>query len=151
VVNAALGALAGTFVGTDEIHASRWSAGGTARVEIAGGWEIDGTLLVQRWRDTRPEDVFELVNVFMEDPATDEVLLYAFDTLGYPPDPPARGAWDGDRLVLRRESERGQSRVEFIPTDGGFRWSKWFRPSAAAPWQPVIDGELRRVEGEDSR
>ena len=142
---ASLGALAGVFVGTDEIHASVWAPAETARVDIDAVWEIGESVLVQRWQDTRAADFFELVNVFMEDPATGDVLLYAFDSAGYPPDPPARGAWDGDRLVLRRTSARGQSRLEFTPTENGFRWSKQYRGSDTDSWQPVIDGELVRV------
>ena len=146
-----LDALAGTFRGTDEIHASVWGPGETARVDISAEWEIGGGVLVQRWQDTRAADVFELVNVFMEDPANGDVLLYAFDTLGYPPDPPARGSWEGDRLLLERTTERGQSRFEFVPTQDGFRWSKQYRPSPADPWKPVIDGALDRVESKGSR
>lgn len=142
---AGLGVLAGKFVGTDDIHSSAWGPSETARVDIDAEWEIGGAVLVQRWQDSRSTDVFELVNVFMEDPATGEVLLYAFDTAGYPPDPPARGGWGEGRLVLRRTTERGQSRLEFTPTPGGFRWSKEYRTSDTDPWQPVIDGELVRV------
>jgi hypothetical protein len=148
VVKSEFRALAGTFAGTDEIHASIWSPGGTARADIRGEWEVGGAVLVQRWQDTRPEDVFELINVFMEDPATGEVLLYAYDSLGYPPDPPARGSWDGDHLVLWRSTERGESRVEFSPTPDGFRWSKRYRRSRTDAWQPVIDGEMRRTRAE---
>ena len=142
---ASLGALAGKFVGTDEIHASVWAPSETARVDIDAEWEIGGAVLVQRWQDTRATDFFELVNVFMEDPATGEVLLYAFDTAGYPPDPPARGSWDSGRLVLRRTSVHGQSLVEFTPTPDGFRWSKQYRTSDTDSWHPVLDGELVRV------
>lgn len=142
---ASLAALAGTFVGTDEIHASVWAPAETARVDIDAEWEIGGAVLVQRWQDTRATDLFELVNVFMEDPGTGEVLLYAFDTAGHPPDPPARGAWDAGRLVLRRTTVRGESRLEFSPTPDGFRWSKEYRASETESWQPVIDGELVRV------
>ena len=140
-----LQALAGRFAGTDEIHASAWGPGETARVAMSAEWEIGGRVLVQRWQDSRADDVFELMNVFMADPANGEVLLYVFDTLGYPPDPPARGSWDGDRLQLQRKTERGESQIEFTPTRTGFRWSKRYRPSGSAPWQVIIDGELARL------
>lgn len=139
-------ALAGTFTGTDQIHASQWADAETAQVEASGEWELGGGLLVQRWRDTRAADTFELVNAFMEDPATGEVLLYAFDSVGYPADPPARGRWEGGSLRLVRQTERGQSRTDFTPTADGFRWRKQYRPSAEHPWVRVVDGELVRVE-----
>lgn len=150
MLNPLFDALVGTFAGTDKIHASVWGPAEMAPVDIDAAWEIGGGVLVQRWRDTRAADDFELVNIFMEDPATGEVLLYVFDTFGYPPDPPARGSWNGDRLLLERTTERGQGQSEFTPTQLGFRWSKRYRPSHSGSWQAVIDGELARVARESS-
>jgi hypothetical protein len=139
-------ALAGAFTGHDQIHASQWGDAETARAEVEGDWELGGRLLVQRWRDVRAADTFELVNVFMEDPATGETLLYAFDSAGFPPDPPARGVWDGDILTLVRRTERGQARWTFTPTTDGYGWRKEFRVSDDDPWAPVIDGRLTRAD-----
>jgi hypothetical protein len=138
-------ALAGAFSGSDRIHASQWGGAETARADVDGRWELGAGLLVQRWRDTRAADTFELVNVFMEDPATGETLLYAFDSAGFPPDPPARGGWDGDTLTLVRRTERGQARWAFTPTTGGFAWRKEFRVCDDDPWSPVVDGALTRA------
>ncbi len=136
--------LVGRFAGTDLIHASDWADEETAKVTAAGVIEIDKGLVVQRLRETRMSGSFEVVNVFMRDPASNEVLLYSFDSLGYPPDPPARGSWQGDELVLHRASPRGMSRTTFAATPHGFRWSKQFRRSLDEEWQPVVNGELAR-------
>jgi hypothetical protein len=139
-----IGALAGTFTGVDRIQASEWSEAESVRAEAEATWALAGGLLVQRWRDDREAGTFELLNVFMEDPASGEVLLYAFDSLGYPPDPPARGVWTDGSLVLLRTTERGESRTEFTPFEDGFRWRKLFRPAIDAEWTPVVDGDLVR-------
>lgn len=150
LATAELSALAGEFVGTDRIQASRWTDGGTAAVEAAGSWELDGGVLVQRWRDLLSSGPFEALNVFMPDSTSGEVLLYSFDSLGYPADPPARGGWTDGSLTLVRATERGQSKVEFTPTDDGFRWSKRFRTTADEAWALVVEGELARVAREGS-
>ena len=36
-----------------------------------------------------------------------------FDSIGYPPEVPARGAFDGDTLVLERTTPRGTNRTTF--------------------------------------
>jgi hypothetical protein len=73
------------------------------------------------------------------------VLLYAFDSAGYPPEPAARGSWHGDELVLERTTERGSARTTFTATADGYRWSKVFRAPGADEWSPVVAGELRRT------
>lgn len=139
--------LAGTFTGVDRIHASQWSDAESVRAEAEATWGLTGGVLVQRWLDHRAAGAFELLNVFMADPASGEVLLYAFDSVGYPPDPPARGRWTDGTLVLLRTTERGESRTEFTPFETGFRWRKLFRAAADVEWTPVVEGELVRGPG----
>ena len=86
--------LAGRFAGTHLTHASDWADEETSKAIAVGATEIDGALVVQRLRDMRMSGPFEVVNVFMRDQESSDVLLYSFDSLGYPPDPPARGRWE---------------------------------------------------------
>lgn len=136
--------LEGRFHGVDRVAASAWSEPETARVTAVGDVELGGALLIQRLTETRAGGTFEAVHAFMVDRESGDVLLYGFDTFGYPPEPAARGRFEGDRLVLLRATERGQSRTVFAPTPAGFDWSKEFRPAADAPWQPVVAGTLTR-------
>jgi hypothetical protein len=137
--------LLGRFTGLDELHASPWADAQTARVEMSSTAELDGTLIVMRVTESRADGSFEAVNIFMTDRDSGDVLLYGFDSLGYPPDPPARGRFDADRLTLHRSTARGDSRTSFASTATGLRWSKEFRPTADAPWLPVVTGTLRRT------
>ena len=47
----------------------------------------------------------------------DEVLWHWFDSIGYPPEVPARGGFEGDALVLERTSPRGTNRTTFRDGD----------------------------------
>lgn len=138
-------AMTGAFDGTDEVRPSHWTEAETASVHVVGSFELDGGLLVQRWCEDLAARSFDTVNTFMSDPATGEVLLYAFDSLGFPPDPPARGTWRDGAVSLLRETERGQSQTVFAATPDGFRWSKQYRPTPHDEWTPVVDGELVRA------
>lgn len=107
---------------------------------------LDGGLLVQHHVQERDgAAVFGTLNVFTTDPATGDVLLYAFDSVGYPPEPAARGTWHGEELVLERTTERGSARTRFTPTPDGYRWSKEFRAPGSDVWSPVVAGELRHA------
>lgn len=137
--------LLGHFTGVDELHASPWSAAQTATVEMRCTAELGGELIVMRVTEARTAGVFEAVNVFMIDRDSGEVLLYGFDTLGYPPDPPSRGRLDHAELTLHRSTARGDSCTTFASAPTGLHWSKDFRPSPGAPWQRVVTGDVRRV------
>jgi hypothetical protein len=137
--------LLGRFTGVDELHPSPWADEQTATVEIASTAEMGGALIVMRINETRASGTFEAVNVFTTDRESGELLLYGFDSLGYPPEPPARGRFDGGVLVLDRSTVRGDSRTTFARTPTGLRWSKQFRPTVDAPWQPVVTGTLTRA------
>lgn len=137
--------LLGHFTGVDELHASPWSEAQTATVEMRCTAALGGKLIVMRVTEARTAGIFEAVNDFMIDQGTGEVLLYGFDTLGYPPDPPARGRFDHAGLTLHRSTARGDSCTVFASTPTGLHWSKDFRPSRGAPWQRVVTGDVRRV------
>ena len=141
-----LGFLLGSFRGNDVIHASAWSDAMTATAVSEGTTSLGGTVVTLTLDETRPDGSrFEVLNVFCRDPADGSVLLYAFDSLGYPPDPPARGAWLGHGLVLERTTPRGRGRTTFEATPDGFAWSRTFQAPDGDRWQTVVQGELTRL------
>src|ERR1700710_2305603 len=100
-VSTELAFLLGSFRGDDLIHASAWSDAMTATAVSEGNTSLGGAVVTMTLDETRPDaSRFQVLNVFCRDPADGSVLLYAFDSLGYPPDPPARGAWLGHSLLL---------------------------------------------------
>jgi hypothetical protein len=125
------------------MHATPWAPAGAATARSEGRVEAGGTALLLRYAQERDGAVsFEALNVFTADPQSADVLLYSFDSAGYPPDPPARGRWDGDELVLIRETARGSARTVYAPVPGGYRWRKDFRAPGEADWSPLVDGVL---------
>jgi hypothetical protein len=138
--------LLGAFAGTEEMAQTQWAPAGTAQAEARGEAILGGAMVLLHQRQVRDgEESFAAVNVFMHDPQTGDVLLYSFDSAGFPADPPARGRLENGELVLDRTTPRGSSRTTFAPGDGGFNWSKAFRPGDDAPWQTVVTGTLRRA------
>ena len=134
--------LLGSHVGVDHIHASAWTDEEEAAGTSDAALELGGRVSTRRVRAHLSKGTFETLEIFMADPTSNEVLHYAFDTLGYPADPPSRGSWTDGRLVLLRSTSRGQSRTTFAPVKGGdgFTWTKEYRASAEMAWQPVVSG-----------
>lgn len=135
--------LLGHRTGVNRMHATRWAAAGDAAETTTAALSVGGSAIVQEQVQERDGQVaFVAHNVFTTDPATGEVVLYSFDSVGYLPDPAARGTWRDGELVLDRTTDRGQSRTVYRPLSDGYAWSKAFRPSADEEWQPVLEGEL---------
>ena len=137
-------AVTGAFRGVDDIRPSVWADAEVAPVTVVGETHLEGALVVQRWEERRADSTFEVVNVFMADAASDEILLYSFDTAGFPADPPARGRWSGGCVDLLRKTPRGESCTTFVAAGNGFRWSKIYRRDPGHPWTTVVEGVLTR-------
>ena len=136
----ALPFLIGRYVGVETMYASAWAPAGSATSTINGEVELDGSLVVQRYTQYRDgARSFASLGVWMTDPATGECLYYAYDSAGFPADPPARGTWREEELVLDRDTPRGSSRLTVRRTGDGWSWSRAYRVPGAAEWQPVQD------------
>jgi hypothetical protein len=135
--------LVGRYTGSEQVHPSPWTEEYHADAAVTGRFEVAGSIVVQHQVQQRDGvTTFEAVNVFQVDPGTGETLLYSFDSLGYPPDPPARGRWHGPSLVLQRVTARGSSRTSYTPGPDGYTWTKTFRTPGAEEWSPMITGHL---------
>ncbi|MBO1765513.1 MULTISPECIES: hypothetical protein [unclassified Allobranchiibius] len=132
--------LVGRYDGAETMHASAWAPAGTATSTISGEVELDGSIIVQRYTQYRDgAESFASLGVWMTDPATGEYLYYAYDSAGFPADPPARGTWREGELVLDRDTPRGSSRLVICRVGDGWSWSKTYRVPGASEWQPVQD------------
>jgi hypothetical protein len=136
--------LVGDLGGPEEVGSTRWAPAGAATAAVQGALHLDGRLLVQHQTQERDGAVaFRAVNVFMADPETAEVVMYSFDSTGYPPEPPARGTWQDGDLVLDRVTDRGAARTTYTPTADGYRWSKSYRPPDEDEWATLVEGRMR--------
>jgi len=112
--HARLARLAGKWSGDEEPFPSPWGEGGRAYGRCELHQDVDGMALLQDYAEEKDgQVVFRGHGVFIIDPATGDVLWWWFDSMGFPPDPPARGRWDGDRLLFEKNTPRGDSRYEF--------------------------------------
>jgi hypothetical protein len=103
-----LAGFAGEWEGTEELAASPWSPGGTATARMAFAVAASGFALVQDYRSDTGLTGHGVFSV-----ADDVVLWHWFDSIGFPPEIPAHGGFEGESLVLERTSPRGTNRTTF--------------------------------------
>jgi hypothetical protein len=103
--------LIGAWSGDEQLSPSPWGPGGTACGRFQYRFAVDGMALLQDYEEEKQGQVtLRAHGVFMIDPASGDVLWWWFDSLGFPPDPPARGQWDGDVLRFEKHTPRGSAR-----------------------------------------
>ena len=91
-----LAALEGACGGNRGTRAVAWSPGGTGHASMTFSLAAGGFALVQDYRSDTGLTGHGVFSV-----GDDAVLWHWFDSIGYPPEVPARGAFDGDALVRR--------------------------------------------------
>ena len=90
--------LAGRWAGDEVLAPSPWGPGGPAHGATTLSVDLDGMALVQEYEETKDgQPMFHGHGVFVIDPHGSDVLWWWFDSMGFPPDGPARGRWDGER------------------------------------------------------
>lgn len=106
--------FAGKWSGEEQLSESPWGPGGPATGRCEMRVAVDGMALVQDYVEEKDgHTVFRGHGVFSIDPASGEVLWWWFDSMGFPPDPPARGRWNGEQLLFEKKTPRGEARYEF--------------------------------------
>lgn len=112
--HAALARFEGTWNATETMAPSPWGPGGEATATITSRYAVDGMALVQDYAQTVDGTVvFRGHGVMQPDPQTGEVLWWWFDSMGFPPEPAARGRWDGATLAFEKSTPRGEARYTF--------------------------------------
>lgn len=106
--------LAGRWHGVELLAPSPWGAGGPATGATTLRVDLDGMALVQEYAEEKDgQPVFHGHGVFMIDPHGSDVLWWWFDSMGFPPDGPARGRWDGDVLLFEKSTPMGEGRYRY--------------------------------------
>ena len=142
-----LQALAGEWIGEEQLAPSRWSAGGLASARVKARVDLEGYYLVQDYTEEVEGRVSIQVHaVFAWDEEQRQYLLYWFDSYGFAPQAPGSGQWQGDSLVLTRSSSRGMARHSYR-FEGPDRYRLRLENSfdGGQSWQPVMDGVYRRA------
>ena len=106
--------FAGKWSGEEQLSESPWGSGGPARGRCEIRQDLDGMAFVQDYTEEKDgKIVFRGHGVFTIDPGNGDVLWWWFDSMGFPPDPPARGRWNGELLLFEKKTPRGEARYEF--------------------------------------
>ena len=142
-----LGAFEGSWEGEEEVFASAWATAGTARAQVRSETLFGGFFVEQCYRQEREgTPSFAARNMLAFDVADGSYKLYQFDSIGFVPQSPATGHWNGDDLVLVKTSPRGSQRTVYrFENEDCYRMSVHFSPSGSDIWQDVVSGMYRRA------
>jgi hypothetical protein len=135
----------GAWSGEEQLSESPWGPGGPAfgRMEIREA--CDGMAFVQEYAEEKDgATCFRGHGVFTIDPANGDTLWWFFDSMGFPPDPPARGRWNGDVLTLEKKTPRGEARYRFTYADDHHDFEIENRFAGQADFATFIRGHYRR-------
>jgi hypothetical protein len=91
---------------------------------------------------------YEGHGVFTVDPGHPDTLYYHVNSMGLPPERPARASWQGGTLTLERRSERGTARHTFRVEEGVLTHTAGFRLGRASEFTPFMTTVCRRVPEE---
>lgn len=112
--HARLAVFAGSWEGREDLQPSPWGPGGNATGRGVYRVVTDGMALTQDYEEEKDGAiVFRGHGVFTVDPESGDVLWWWFDSMGFPPDTPARGRWDGDTLTFLKTTPRGDARYVY--------------------------------------
>jgi hypothetical protein len=126
-----LQALCGEWIGEETLSPSPWGPGGRAVARGAPRRELDGFLVVQGY-DTEAR----------------EYCRWWFDSIGFVPDAPARGSWEGDTLTFRYSSPRAQARYTYrFESDRLHHLRLENSFDAGQTWATFLEAVYRRVGG----
>jgi uncharacterized protein DUF1579 len=124
--HARLQALAGTWVCEEKLHPSPWDPkGGSALGRIESKIDLDGFYLLSNYVQERDGKVtYRGHGVYGYDPATNSYTMHWFDSMGFPCGDPARGKWEGNRLVFQSASPMGHGRFSYeFAADGKYNFT----------------------------
>lgn len=141
--HARLAALAGRWEGEETMHPSPWvpeERVGSATLEnrVGAGGFVLAQDYVQRMGD---EVTFQAHGVFSIHDG--EVRLHWWDAMGMGPEI-FRGAWEGERLVLRARSPMGHTRTTWIVRGDTYEHVMEMSKDGEA-WSVLMEGRYRRL------
>lgn len=144
--HARLAAFVGEWEGEEELQPSPWGPGGPARGRGSYRLVTDDMALTQDYAEEKDGAVvFRGHGVFTIEPGSDDVLWWWFDSMGFPPEGPARGRWDGDTLVLHKSTSRGEGRYTYRLHVDGYEFSIENRFPGQDDFCLFMRGDYKRV------
>lgn len=144
----ALAAFIGHWRGASELAESPWGAARTAEAEVTFTRAAGGYAVVQSYRHVEDDGShFEGHGVFTVDPGHGDTLWYYVDSMGRPPEAPARGTWHNGTLTVERQSIRGVARHTFRVDGDVLTHTTELRLGDSATFSPFLRSVCRKVQG----
>jgi hypothetical protein len=144
--HAKLARLVGTWHGDETLSPSPWGPGGPALGRGVYRLVNDGMAVTQEYEEEKDgKIVFRGHGVFTVDPASGDVLWWWFDSMGFPPEGPARGRWDGDTLTLRKSMAQGDARYVYRLEGDRYGFSIENKFAGQADFCLLMSGDYRRM------
>ena len=142
-----LGHFLGHWTGTTHWEATAWGPARTAESEIVFASAAAGLAVTHSYRHTDADGTrSEGHGVFTTDPDHPETLWYHVNSMGLPPEAPARAGWEDGTLTVERRSDRGTARHTFRIDDGVLTHAAGLRLGQASGFTPFMATVCRRVD-----
>jgi uncharacterized protein DUF1579 len=104
-------ALTGDWEGTETMAESPWGPAGTAIGKLHIRTDMNGFFVLQDYIQEKERKVtFSGHGIFGYDLEAGNYTWYWVDSMGFVPDSPARGKFEGDTLKLEKVTPRGSAR-----------------------------------------
>jgi hypothetical protein len=142
----ALEGFLGTWTGTTHWEATAWGPARSADVAITFARAAAGLAVTASYRHTESDGSRnEGHGVFTVDPDRPDMLWYHVNSMGLPPEAPARASWQNDVLTVVRRSDRGTARHTFRVVGGVLTHAAGLRLGKASDFSPFMTSVCQRV------
>ena len=142
----ALEGFLGQWRGTTQWEATVWGPARTTAADVVFARAAAGLAVTMSYRHTEIDgSKTEGVGVFTTDPAHPDTLWYHVNSMGLPPEAPARASWQDGTLTIERRSDRGTSRHTLRVEDGQLTHAAGLRLGHASEFIPFMTTVCRRV------
>ncbi|HEV8374818.1 MAG TPA: DUF1579 family protein [Candidatus Polarisedimenticolia bacterium] len=138
--------LAGTWVAEEQISPSPWDPeGGPAVGKATARVDVDGFFLLMDYVQERGGKVsYRGHGVYGWDAKEKCYTMHWFDSFGMPLVGPARGTWEGNRLMFQNNTPMGQGRYIYeFEGDGRYRFKIENSPDGNN-WTTFMEGRYTR-------
>ena len=142
----ALEAFLGQWSGTTQWEATAWGPARTAAAEVVFARAAAGLAVTMSYRHTESDGSrTDGIGAFTMDPDHPDTLWYHVNSMGLPPEAPARASWQGGTLTIERRSDRGTARHTLTVTDGLLTHAAGLRLGHTSGFIPFMTTVCRRV------
>ncbi len=143
--HARLAMLAGVWEGVETLFPSDWDPqGGEATASMKSRVALGGFAVIGDYEQRRGGAVtFQGHAVWTIDPASGEVLLTWFDTIGGLPET-FRGKFEGNQVVVTSRTHQGLNRLSYALEGANAMTSRMELSGDGAAWKPLFEGKYAR-------